>query len=77
MTDGNGIIPGDIDLLRPWFNPARAARLAALDAKGKIAVLTIRILLGEDGKPVKWSSSLACLEPRGGLEQMLELFGEE
>lgn len=45
-------IPGDINLLRPWFNVIRDARAAGLS--NGLSILPITVLVNENGMPVQW-----------------------
>jgi len=77
MVDGNGNVIPDIELLLPWLPLTRFIRRNAQQANGKLTVLTVRVLLDENTKPAKWTMALSCLEPRGGIGQLLELMGDE
>jgi len=77
MSDTNGSAIPDLDLLLPWLPLTRYIRRNAQQANGKLTVLTVRVLLDENTRPAKWTMGLACLEPRGGLDQLLELLGDE
>jgi len=77
-NNGAQSIPGDLALLRSWFNPMRACRLAAQGAAGKITIMTFKILLDEYGQPVRWTEpAIIKLEPRGAVYDLLDLLGEE
>ncbi len=74
MADNN--IPGDIDLLRPWFSFIRRMR-QEMPSTG-VGVATIRVVMDERGTPVFWSEpEFTRLEPRSSagasLKDILEL----
>jgi hypothetical protein len=45
-------IPGDIDLLRPWFNIIRDARSAGIS--NGLSLLPITVVVDEHGMPIQW-----------------------
>ncbi len=62
MADNN--VPGDIDLLRPWFNMVRRFRKASIEMGGRNSIMTVQIILNEKGELVNWSvPGVARLEP--------------
>ncbi len=68
MADNN--VPGDIDLLRPWFNMVRRFRKASIEMAGRNSIMTVQIVLNERGEPVQWSvPGVARLEPGANTEQ--------
>lgn len=68
MGNSNGI-PGDLDLLRSWFNVIRRARQVAQQANG-VSLVTITLVCNEFGDPIEpWLSPIARrLEPTAKAE---------
>lgn len=65
--------PGDLEILRPWFNFVRRLRLAAKDG-GTMGVLSIRLVVDENGMPLHWTEPVrTAIEPRAGNEQLARL----
>ena len=52
QTNAKLDIPGDLDLMRPWFNVIRDARSAGIS--NGLSILPIIVLVDEHGMPVQW-----------------------
>ena len=70
-------IPGDLELLRPWFNLIRRVRQLAL--KTGCALTTITVVTDDCGNPVEpWIlPELRKLEPSTTAEQAFEKLVKE
>jgi len=72
-------VPGDYDLLAPWFNVIRRARQKAVEVGGVTAV-RMMVIVNENGQPIEpWTEPrVVKLEPRMGaanaVETLLNLF---
>ena len=66
-------LPGDVDLLRPWFPLIRRVRKAAKNG-GSYAVLSMRVIVDGDGIPRHWTEpSRLVVEPRATGEDLVKL----
>jgi hypothetical protein len=70
----NKDVPGDLDLLRPWFNVVRDARSAGIS--NGLSILPIVVLVDEHGMPVQWCkvepTRLSPLSQRDQFELMMK-----
>ncbi len=70
-------IPEDIEnvaRLQPeWFNVLRRMRSCA--RSGSPQVITMRVLVDDNGNPVNWNVWHSKLEGSNGLDELLKLFG--
>lgn len=72
MAVDNGRLPGDLELLRPWFPIIRRLRQIGGEAGGMAAV-TIRVVVDQGGDPVPpWvSMGSVRLEPKMDADQAI------
>lgn len=55
--------PGDLEELLPWLNIIR--RMRSVSITSGYAVLGIRVIVDNEGKPVQWTSpTVTLLEPK-------------
>ena len=74
ITKTKSDVPGDIELLRPWFNVIRDARSAGQSSG--LSIVTLCVVTDDCGMPVQWckaeSVKLSPLSQREQFELMLK-----